>query len=119
MLEDIKKFHEKFGLAYNGPPRDLPEELHSFRVNFMMEELEEYLRAQSLVDKLDALVDLIYVALGTAHLHGFDFEKAWRRVHEANMKKARAERTTDSRRGSTFDVVKPDGWTPPDLSDLA
>ena len=118
MMKDIKEFHEKFGLAYNGRPRDLSKELSDFRVHFMLEELDEYRDSNHLVDKLDALVDLVYVALGTAYLHGFDFDEAWRRVHEANMKKVRAEVATDSKRGSTFDVVKPDGWAPPDLSDL-
>jgi predicted HAD superfamily Cof-like phosphohydrolase len=71
-----------------------------------------------LVDQLDALVDLAYVVLGTAYLHGFRFNEAWRRVHAANMAKVRAERAEQSARGSTFDVVKPPGWKPADLSDL-
>lgn len=75
---------------------------------------------------LDALVDLQYVLLGTANFLGFFkkyeglertlFESAWRRVHYANMRKERAERPT--KRGTTFDVVKPKGWSPPYLNDL-
>jgi hypothetical protein len=55
-----------------------------------------------------------------AHAHGlgFNFEEAWRRVQEANMQKVRTARVVDSARGSTFDVVKPEGWTPPVLADL-
>jgi len=115
---DIIDFHQKFELLYNGPPRELPRELSEFREKFMLEELTEYIASDKLHDKLDALVDLVYVALGTAHLHGFWFNIAWRRVHEANMKKVRAQVSSDSKRGSTYDVVKPAGWTPPDLSDL-
>lgn len=121
MCADIKDFHTKFRLTYDGPPRQLPYELVTFRAIFMHEELQEYGLAvddENLEKQLDALVDLVYVALGTAYLHGFDFNEAWRRVHTANMKKVRAESAVDSKRNSPFDVVKPEGWVAPDLSDL-
>ena len=119
--KDIKDFHEKFGLKYEGKPRTLPNELRVFRIDFMDEEISEYAMASAqkdLHDQLDALVDLVYVALGTATLHGFNFPEAWRRVHEANMKKVRATDIKDSKRRSIYDVIKPLGWEPPDLSDL-
>lgn len=174
-LEDIQQFHEKFGLAYDGPPRVLPPELRGFRARFMLEELHEFNVSNTRADTLDALVDLHYVALGTVYLSGlqatmFDenpplgglrvyaidqsirayelaetpeaaaealwaihwwvsalafshdfqpiFREAWDRVHRANMAKVRAERASDSKRGSSFDVVKPEGWQAPDLGDL-
>lgn len=114
-----------------------------FRLQFLEEELDEYrmsvnvlldelTRPPSLYDQgevlthmeraLDALVDLVYVALGTAHLHGFDFNEAWRRVHAANMKKIRAPSAEASKestgRGHAFDVIKPPGWEPPSHKDL-
>lgn len=67
---------------------------------------------------LDGVVDQVYVALGTAWLCCMPFGEAWRRVHVANMKKKRAERVEESTRKSLFDVVKPSGWTPPNLDDL-
>jgi predicted HAD superfamily Cof-like phosphohydrolase len=116
---DIKDFHEKFEIDYKGPPRFLPAELSKFRDGFHEEECIEYRVAPTLEDKLDALVDLVYVALGTAHVHGFDFDEAWKRVHAANMaKKKAAADGSDSKRGSAHDVIKPEGWTAPDLSDL-
>lgn len=136
-VDDIAAFHEKFALTYDGKPRHLGQELSDFRRGFMTEELEEYKEAIDLLQieedigfedaaeithqletALDSLVDLVYVALGTAYLHGFDFDEAWRRVHEANMRKVRAENESDSKRGSTFDVVKPKGWEPPSHKDL-
>lgn len=72
----------------------------------------------NLETQFDSLIDLCYVALGTAHLHGVDFDEGWRRVHGANMKKVRVENVEDSKRKSKFDVVKPRGWKAPDLSDL-
>lgn len=138
LFKDIQNFHEKFELVFDGKPRVLPEDLAKFRIGFLMEELGEYCLDNEVAQRffttelkkytapqnipldkqLDALVDLVYVALGTAYLQGFDFNEAWRRVHEANMKKVRALRVIDSKRGSTYDVVKPEGWQAPDLSDL-
>jgi predicted HAD superfamily Cof-like phosphohydrolase len=118
----LTEFHEKFGLHYHGPPRPLEVDLRGFRVNFMHEELTEYIKAcfdRDLEKQLDALVDLIYVAAGTAYLQGFDLDEAFRRVHLANMRKVKATSDEQSTRGNgKFDIIKPPGWTPPDLSDL-
>lgn len=64
----------------------------------------------------DALADLVYVALGTAHMMGLPFDAIWAEVQRANMTKERAESARDerSKRQHVFDVVKPAGWTPPD-----
>lgn len=121
LFEDIIAFHKKFGLEYNGEPRVLDDELADYRAAFMREEWQEYIDGRvvdDLEEMLDALVDLVYVALGTAYLHGFDFNQAWERVHAANMAKVRATAAEQSKRGTAYDVVKPEGWVPPDLSDL-
>lgn len=120
-FQDIKNFHEKFGLEYKNGPRQLPQNLQDFRTGFLNEELTEYKTSVFCKDKegqFDALIDLVYVAMGTAYLHGFDFEEGWKRVHAANMKKVRAKSKDQSKRGTKYDVVKPLGWTAPDLSDL-
>lgn len=147
-FQDISSFHTKFELQYEGSPRELPEDLALFRIGFMAEELAEYAQASGFVNvaralndlhehiinksrwmvnrlevrnvevQFDSLIDLVYVALGTSYLHNFDFDEGWDRVHTANMKKVRVENVGDSKRKSTFDVVKPRGWLPPDLSDL-
>jgi predicted HAD superfamily Cof-like phosphohydrolase len=117
----IKEFHTKFKLDYEGPPRNLDSDLATFRIDFMDEELSEYALATTtgvLHGQLDALVDLVYVALGTAYMQGFNFNEAFKRVHEANMNKVRTPSTKESLRNSEYDVVKPKGWVAPDLSDL-
>lgn len=135
LTEHLAAFHVKFGLEYTGLPRLLPGDLQDFRERFLGEEVTEYIEGRRVADDgirtnnpamvrdglaqmLDGLVDLVYVALGTAYLHGFDFDEAWRRVHGANMEKVRATSPLQSKRGSTFDVVKPQDWVAPDLSDL-
>jgi predicted HAD superfamily Cof-like phosphohydrolase len=121
MWSDILAFHKKFSLPIPSRPTKLVNHLRQFRVNFLDEELNEYKAALGTGDmeqQLDALVDLVYVALGTAVMQGFDFEEAWRRVHAANMLKTKYSRTNPGKRKSRFDVVKPVGWIRPDLRDL-
>lgn len=120
-MQDIRAFHEKFKLGYNGSPRELDETTAQFRVKFMQEELDEYkaaFLAGDLHGQFDALIDLVYVALGTAYLQGFPFQEGWRRVQSANMAKVCAQSEKDSKRGFKFDIVKPPGWTAPQLGDL-
>lgn len=120
-MDMIEEFHKKFRLASASKPKVLTRGLYEFRTALMQEELDEYhdaYKKKDLEGQLDALVDLVYVVLGTAYIQGLDFNEAFRRVHEANMKKKRVENIEDSKRKSSFDVVKPEGWEPPDLGDL-
>lgn len=119
--EDIRRFHEKFDLAYTEGPRKLDPEMSAFRIKFLKEECTEYadaVKAGNLEKQFDALIDLVYVALGTAYLQGFPFRQGWRRVQAANMAKVIATSAADSTRGYSKDVVKPKGWKAPDLTDL-
>ena len=121
LTQDVADFQRKFDQHYDGPPRLLDDQTLEFRINFMIEEIQEYCAAVDedyMEGQLDGLVDLVYVAIGTALLHGFDFKEAWRRVHERNMQKVKVAKASDSKRGYAFDIVKPEGWTAPDLSDL-
>jgi len=121
LFKDIADFHKKFDLTPNEKPDHLEIQLGIFRTDFMREEIDEYENAayeDDLEEEFDALIDLVYVALGTAYLHGFDFNEGWKRVHEANMKKVKAQNKRESKRNSVHDVVKPEGWVAPDLSDL-
>lgn len=121
MTVDIREFHERFEIGYDGPPRNLPADMLDFRVKFMQEELDEYRESAAAGDlegQFDALVDLAYVLLGTAYLQGFPFAKGWSEVHRANMTKTRAPSADASKRGSAYDVVKPSGWTPPQMMAL-
>ena len=121
MILDINDFQKKFGFKMRevGAKPDAP--LLHFRLKFLLEELHELKVDASKDDMegiLDALVDLVYVALGTAWLLNLNFAGAWKLVHEANMAKVRAERPEDSKRGSLFDVIKPKGWKKPDIGSL-
>lgn len=122
MYQDIKEFHEEFGLRYDGVPKQLDEETAKFRIKFMHEELNEYCKAceeGDLEGQFDALIDLAYVALGTAYMQGLPFDKGWDEVHSCNMLKARAGPNGEgSKRGSPLDVIKPMDWQGPRLGPL-
>ena len=67
----------------------------------------------------DGLLDLAYVTFGTAHFLGYPWRLGWRLVQSANMKKMRTKPdASDSVRGHILDVVKPAGWTPPNIERL-
>ena len=111
----IRRMHNKFGLT--GKPMELPEEKY-FRHTCLEEEVREYLEAETPEQELDALVDLVIFALGTADRHGWlnVFEEAFNRVMHKNMEK---ELGGNAKRGGfELDLVKPEGWEPADLSDL-
>jgi predicted HAD superfamily Cof-like phosphohydrolase len=117
---DVQAFHERFQVPVRTEPQALEESELQFRVKFMREELEEYeISAEEgdLAKMFDALIDLVYVAHGTALMHGFPWEEGWRRVQAANMAKISAKDAGIAGR-HPLDVVKPEGWTAPDLSDL-
>ena len=121
MMQDITNFHEKFGLPQREIGKSPSNKLANFRIKFILEELQELNTAmgtENLGEVLDALVDIVYVALGTAYCFNLPFDEAWKRVHEANMKKVRATDPSASKRGSTLDVVKPIGWEKPDIEGL-
>ena len=126
IVQDIQDFHEKFEIPAYSEPLGLSVkasdgEMGNFRLSRLREELNEYEKALNEEDtegQLDALVDLVYIAIGTAYISGFRFAEAHARIHEANMKKVRARRAEDSRHGTAYDIIKPEGWTPCTLRDL-
>jgi hypothetical protein len=84
---------------------------------FMTEEALEYSGAKTLEGKLDALVDIVIVALGRAAFHGFHhFDEAMTRVVAANMDKVPGP--SPSRGEWSRDLSKPEGWRPAWLFDL-
>jgi predicted HAD superfamily Cof-like phosphohydrolase len=140
-FDDVGEFHQKFGLDnttwQSQGPREVDRDLMVFRMKFLCEELQEFLEGVGLrfrtslyslivgnsewcaekshEQMFDALIDLVYVAYGTAHVMGYPWQAGWDQVQMANMQKERATRAEQSERGGTFDVIKPEGWTPPDI----
>ena len=115
--EAVYRMHEKFKMRHTDIPYSLSEK--KFRSICLQEELTEFIDAHDKAEELDALVDLIVFAIGTVERMGIsniDFNTAFDRVMVANLKK---QPGPNEKRGFfPIDLVKPDGWQAPDLSDL-
>ncbi len=125
-FQSVGDFHRKFGLPAVGhedpvDPQLIDDEMFLLRVQMIQEELQEMIaghRARDIAAVADAIADLVYFAHGTAHLYGIPFDEVFAEVQRANMQKERSTGDNDgrSKRVSKFDVVKPEGWTPPDIN---
>lgn len=83
------------------------------RIKFLDEERREMLAASSesdMVGVVDALIDTIYVALGTLYMMGVPVQECWDAVQHANMSKVKGV----GKRGNKIDAIKPDGWVGPE-----
>lgn len=113
---DVQQFQTRFAIPMAETPSLLHPDLFAFRAAFLHEELTEFCeahRAQNLPEAADGLVDLAYVLHGTALMMGLPWSTLWQTVHQKNMQKVRVRRPDESARQSMYDVVKPQGWTPP------
>jgi predicted HAD superfamily Cof-like phosphohydrolase len=77
-------------------------------------ELHQAVVADDLVEQLDALVDILVVTIGAIHSAGFDGEGAWKEVMKTNFAKIDKD-TGKVRKREDGKVLKPIGWTPPEL----
>ena len=79
-----------------------------------LEELEVAYSAGDNVEMLDALIDILVVTVGAIHSLGVDAEGAWKEVMRTNFAKIDHE-TGKVRKREDGKVLKPLGWTPPEL----
>ena len=119
-IEKVREF-QKIGLQkVNDKPTVNEFKDCSLRFELAREENMEYISAcydGNKVEILDALVDQMYVLLGTINFHGMQdiFEEAFNRVHENNLTKfpnGKVLRNPDGK------ILKPEGFKSVNLSDL-
>jgi predicted HAD superfamily Cof-like phosphohydrolase len=82
--------------------------------NLIKEEYQEYLDAIEATDELDACMDMIWVILGYCYMRGWNVNDAWKEVARSNLAKINPE-TGKVIKNEQGKVMKPDGWTPPQL----
>ncbi len=127
MIDDVKAFHEAMGVPVLTKPEVPSADRAALRLGLIAEEFCELCeatgsRAESLVggydpelrgvalpDVADAIADLIYVLIGTAHEFGIPLEAVWNEVHAANMRKVDGPVRADGKK------LKPPGWVGPDI----
>lgn len=117
-FEMVERFNrEVIGLTVPSAPTALSPGRAAHATTHLQEELDEFREAvvSGDLDKMaDAIVDLVYVALGRLVEMGIAPRPVFEEVHAANMRK---RRSTVSKRphSAGHDAVKPEGWTPPNL----
>lgn len=132
-IEDVKDFHRAMHQPIHGELTTPSDERVRLRANLILEECMETVDGMfepaqrhtpwdevefrkvnvDYVKLADGLADLIYVCVGAANEFGIDLAAVWDEVHKSNMAKigpnGEVKRRVDGK------VIKPDGWTPPDI----
>lgn len=108
---------EKFMRACDQTVEGLNEKQFEMYKNLIEEEFDELVTAEAnndRVEQLDALIDILVVTIGAIHSMGADAEGAWKEVMRTNF--AKIDRDTGKvRKREDGKVLKPVGWTAPDL----
>lgn len=109
---------EKFMRACDQTVGEVNEQQFDLYKNLIEEEFNELTTAElanNRVEQLDALIDILVVTIGAIHSMGAEAEGAWKEVMKTNFAKIDHE-TGKVRKREDGKVLKPLGWTPPDLS---
>ncbi|MER5770788.1 pyrophosphohydrolase domain-containing protein [Streptomyces sp. NPDC001985] len=113
----VQEFHRAFGLDTRAVPAQVPPELAAHRHDLLAEEVAE-VEEVAVLGPLDSLAhelaDVVYVAYGTALVHGIDLDAVLAEVHRANMSKLGPDGTPVRRADGK--VLKGDHYQPPDVA---
>lgn len=125
LIEDMAHMHDHYGV--HGAIEKLDAEklkmFLKFRIDFLQEELDEMIKAyneggeNAADDTVDALIDLVVVALGTLDAFRVNSYEAWNRVYEKNMEKEVGVKASRPNPLGLPDLIKPEGWTAPTHAD--
>ncbi|MER6154450.1 MazG nucleotide pyrophosphohydrolase domain-containing protein [Streptomyces sp. NPDC001868] len=113
----VREFHRAFGLDARTAPTEVAPELAAHRGELLAEEAAEVaeVAVDGPLDRLaHELADVVYVAYGTALVHGIDLDAVIAEIHRSNMTKlgpdGRVARRDDGK------VLKGDHYVAPDVS---
>ena len=108
---------EKFMRACDQSVNEFNKDQFNLYVTLIEEEANELadaITAHDQVETVDALIDILVVTIGALHSMGADAEGAWKEVMKTNF--AKIDRDTGKvRKRDDGKVLKPVGWTPPNL----
>ncbi|MET8013053.1 MazG nucleotide pyrophosphohydrolase domain-containing protein [Streptomyces sp. NPDC005271] len=112
----VREFHLAFGLDARTTPTEVSPELAAHRQELLAEEVAEVAEAtrHGTLDHLaHELADVVYVAYGTALVHGIDLDAVIAEVHRANMTKLGPDGRPSLRADGK--VLKGDHYQAPDV----
>jgi len=110
--EDVKLFHESFGHPAPVSPTMINQKRARSRGTWMLEETAEFLTACDIYEQADAMIDLIYFALGTLVEMGIKPEELFNIVQRANMSKLWEDGKPHYNK-KDGKVIKPENWVDP------
>lgn len=85
--EMVKEFHIAFGHPAPSELFPLTDIDRRYRATWLAEEMIEFVLADDLVEQTDAILDLIYFALGTLVSMGVEPQGLFEAIHTSNMQK--------------------------------
>jgi predicted HAD superfamily Cof-like phosphohydrolase len=113
----VREFHLAVGLDARSTPTEVSAELAAHRGELLAEEAAEVAEV-SVAGPLDRLAhelaDVVYVAYGTALVHGIDLDAVIAEIHRANMTKLGPDGSVDRRTDGK--VLKGEHYEAPDVS---
>ncbi len=109
---DVRMFNEKFGHPVADQPGMIEKGRALSRAKWMNEEVAEFLVADTIYDQADAMIDLMYFALGTLVEMGLEPDELFNIVHDANMAKLWPDGKPHYNPKDNK-VIKPDTWEDP------
>jgi len=111
---DVKEFHRVFKHPYSDTPKIMQLERAKARYSWMQEEIDEFIEAtknNDIYEQVDAMIDLIYFALGTLVEIGIPPNEIFNIVQNANMSKLWEDGKPRFREDGK--VIKPSHWQDP------
>lgn len=115
----VREFHLAFGLDARTTPTEVGPELAAHRGELLAEEAAEVaeVAVDGPLDKLaHELADVVYVAYGTALVHGIDLDQVIAEIHRANMSKLGPDGQVARRADGK--VLKGEHYRAPDVSSV-
>ncbi|MFC9925716.1 MazG nucleotide pyrophosphohydrolase domain-containing protein [Streptomyces sp. NPDC127190] len=113
----VREFHRAFGLDVRTRPVEVDPELAAHRGELLAEEAAEVaeVAVEGPLDRLaHELADVVYVAYGTALVHGIDLDEVIAEIHRANMSKLGPDGQVARRADGK--VLKGEHYRAPDVS---
>lgn len=117
-FEQVSGFNrEVIGYVQPNDITSLPQDVKDLSLIQLREEVTELEEAKTATDELDALIDLIYFALGAIYKMGVSpqlFNTATTIVHQSNMTKSAGKKANRGYDGTAVDAVKPTDFISPE-----
>lgn len=113
----VREFHRAFGLDTRSEPTEVTPELAAHRGRLLAEEAAEVaeVAVAGPLDRLaHELADVVYVAYGTALVHGIDLDAVIAEIHRSNMTKLGPDGSVARRADGK--VLKGEHYRAPDVS---